>query len=82
MYNVDTMSMTMNFRRYNAYGLDWEYINRIHKKITSKLVLYKKDKQNMQEQRKFRYFSRDFRSNAVDKVIPNRQKGISVYYHR
>ncbi len=81
MYNVDTMSLTMNFRRYNAYGLDWEYINRIHKKITSKLVLYKKDKQNKQEQKKFRYFSRDLDDNAVDKVIPNRKRRFPVYYH-
>ena len=54
MHNVDTMSLTMTFRRYNEKGdMDWNYIHKIEDKIAKKMVLYKTDKIN--RDREIRY---------------------------
>ena len=83
MHNVDTMSLTMTFRRYNEKGdMDWNYIHKIEDKIAKKMVLYEDDKQNRDRERRYnnlsvsgkRWLTRLLSSDAKRKIL-------SVYRH-
>lgn len=81
MYNVDTLALTMTFRRYTTGGLDWKYIYQVQEKITNKLVLYKKDRENRERERSFNNLSREGK-NFLNRIIPKRTKRSKVYWHR
>lgn len=79
MHNVDTMSLTMTFRRYTDKGeLDWNYIYKIQDKIAKKMVLYESDKQNRDRERKYnnlsisgkRWLTRLLAADAKRKKVP------------
>lgn len=84
MHNVDTMSLTMNFRRKNETGeIDWNYIYKIQSKIMKKLVMYKKDKQNREREIRYNNLSRDSKF-LLNRLLPvdTKRKKRPIYWHR
>lgn len=82
MFNVDTLSLTMTFRRYiKIRKLDWNYIYRVQSKIMKQLVLYETDKQN--REREIRYSKLNIKNKIVlDRLMKNRKRRIlPVYWH-
>ena len=83
MYNVDTMSLTMTFRRYNEKGeMDWNYIHKIEDKIAKKMVLYEDDKQNRDRERRYNNLSVSGK-RWLTRLLPSdaKRKKTSIYRH-
>ena len=83
MHNVDTMSLTMTFRRYNEEGeMDWNYIHKIEDKIAKKMVLYEDDKQNRDRERRYNNLSVSGK-RWLTRLLPSdaKRKKTSIYRH-
>lgn len=83
MHNVDTMSLTMTFRRYTDKGeLDWNYIYKIQDKIAKKMVLYESDKQNRDRERKYNNLSISGK-RWLTRLLPAdaKRKKVTIYRH-
>lgn len=82
MFNVDTLSLTMTFRRYiKIRKLDWNYIYKVQSKIMKKLVLYERDKQNREKEIRYSRLSNENRI-VIDRILKNRKRRIlPIYWH-
>lgn len=83
MHNVDTISLTMTFRRYTTgKQLDWNYIYKVQSKIMKKLVLYEKDKQNREREIRYNRLCND-NKYLLTKIRNNsKRKNKTIYWHR
>ena len=84
MFNVDTMSLTMTFKKYeNEYRnrLNWSYIYSIQSKIMKKMVLYEKDRQNREKEIRYRNLCTENRI-LISRMLGKRKREIlPIYWH-
>lgn len=80
MYNVDTLSLTMNFNRKleNSTKLDWNYIYRIDRTMKGKLVLYSKDKANRDREIRYSKLSNE-NKELLSRLTKRKQR--AIYWH-